>query len=159
MFDMRRGFFGWLPRPARWLWFAILAVIAVECAVLALGVVLGGEWWWAALQLSSVLTGPLVLGLLVVVAAGAWAGRRARPPSEADERSDAEQPRTEPSRPSVPVEVAVGRRAGEAVAAVARSREGKAAIRQTARLVRAVRAAAQPPPASDEAERRSGGEP
>jgi type VI protein secretion system component VasK len=153
---MRRGFFGRLPRPIRWLWLAILAAVALQSAALALGLVLGGDWWWAALQLSSVLAGPLVLGLLVAAAAGAWVGRRAQPPSEGGRSPDREAPRTEPSSSAVPLEEAVGRRAGEAVAALTRSRQGKAAIRQTARLVRAVRAAAQPPPGSDEPERRSG---
>jgi hypothetical protein len=159
--DMRLALFRRLPRPLRWLWLAVLAAIALECAALALGVVLGGDWWLPAQMLSSALGGPLLLALLIAAAATAWVGRRAQapPPSAGGRSPDPERPRPEPSSPAVPVEVAVGRRAGEAVAAMARSREGKAAIRQTARLARAIRAAAQPPPESDEPERRSGGAP
>jgi hypothetical protein len=162
---MRRVFLARLPRPLRWLWLAVLAGVVVECATLALGWVLGGEWWLAALQLSSALAGPLVLALLVAVAAGRWVGRGAQPPPSSGRSADPEprpreQPRTEPSSSAAPLEVAVGRRAGEAVATMARSREGRAAIRQTARLVRSIRAAASPPPPSSaESERPSRGEP
>jgi hypothetical protein len=156
---MRQGFLRRLPRPVRWLWFAILAVAALECAALALGIVLGGAWLSTAFQLSSLLAVPMALGLLVVVATSRWTGRRPSPPDRG--RSEDEQPAPGPPSSSVPLEVAAGRRAGQAAAALARSREGKAAIRQTARFVRAVRAAAQPAPEStgtDEPERRSGSE-
>jgi type VI protein secretion system component VasK len=156
-----RVFFARLPRPLRWLWLAVLAGVVLECATVVLGLLLGGEWSVAALQLAAALAGPLLLGLLLAVAAVRWVGRRAQPPTEGrrPEPRRTEQSRTEPPSSAAPVEVAVGRRAGEAVAAMARSSEGKAAIRQTARLLRSIRAAASPPASSAEPERRSGGEP
>jgi type VI protein secretion system component VasK len=163
--DVRRAFFGRLPRPLRWLWLAVLVGVVLECATVALGLVVGGDWSSAVLQLSWALAGPLLLGLLVAVAASRFVLRRAQPPAEGRRPADpeprrTEQPRTEPSSSAASPEEAVGRRAGEAVAAMARSAEGRAAIRQTARLVRSIRAAASPPPASPaEPERRSGGEP
>jgi hypothetical protein len=145
---VKRGFLRRLPRPVRWLWFAILVVLGLECVGVALGFVLGDAWLWAALQLSSILAGPLALGLLVVAGVSAWAGHRPSPPDGG--RPDDRQPQPAPPSSPEPVEVAAGRRAGEAVTSLARSRGGKVAIAQTARLVRAVRAAAQPA---------SGGEP
>jgi len=150
---VRRGFLRRLPRPVRWLWFAILAVIGLECAGVALGFVLGPDWWYAAGQLGSILAAPLAVGLLVVFGTSAWVGRKASSP--ADGGSD----EAHPPAPQVPIEVAAGRRAGEAVSAFARTREGQATIRQTARLVRAFRAATRPEPGStgaDGAERGPG---
>lgn len=144
---MKRGFLRRLPRPVRWLWFAILAAVGLLCVGVALGFVLGGAWLWASLQLSSILAAPLALGLLVVAAASAWAGSRPSPPDGG--RPDDRQPNPAPPSSAEPVEVAAGRLAGEAVTALGRSRGGKVAIAQTARLVRAVRAAAQPPPGSE----------
>jgi hypothetical protein len=145
---VRGSFLRRLPRPVRWLWFAILAVLGLECAALALGFVLGGAWLWTALQLSYVLAGPLALGLLVIAGVSAWTGYRRSPPGGG--RPDDGQPpqMAQPGSPE-PVEVVAGRRAGEAVTALARSRGGKVAIAQTARLVRAVRAAAQPAPGTE----------
>jgi hypothetical protein len=157
---VRRGFLGRLPRPVRWLWFAILAVIGLECVGLALGFVFGEAWWWAAGQMGSFLAAPLALGLLLVAGTSAWVGRKTSPPEGG--RSDEKHLQSVLPGPQVPLEVAAGRRAGEAVAALARSREGKEAIRQTAKLVRAVRAATRPASGStgaDVAERRSGSEP
>jgi len=137
---VRRHLVRRLPRPIRWLWYATLAVLAVELAGLALGLVRGDAWLGAAMQMSSILVGPLALALGIVCAAGMWVNRKpARPGGEA---------LTAPPSPPVAPEVAAARRASEAVIALARSREGKVAIRQTARLLRAVRAAAQPPPGS-----------
>jgi hypothetical protein len=142
---VRRRFLRRLPRPVRWLWFAILAVLAAELAALGLGLALGDAWLGPALQLSSLLVGPLAVGLLIVLVAARWTARDSRPPAEAGPPRSEQPPAPRPG-PGVPVEVQVGRRAGEAVSALARSREGKAAIRQAARLARAVRAAAQPEP-------------
>jgi hypothetical protein len=142
---VRRRFLRRLPRPVRWLWFGIIGVVAAELALLALGVVLGDAWLGPALQLSSLLVGPLAVGLVIVLVAARWTGRE-RPPSEVER-----EPASAPTQ-QVPLEELAGRRAGEAVSALARSREGKAAIRQAARLARAVRAAARPEP--DEGERR-----
>jgi len=150
-----RGFLRRLPRPVRWLWFAILAVIGLECVGVALGFVLGPDWWYAASQVGSLLAAPLAVGLLVVFGTNAWVGRKASSPAGGG--SDEEHP----PAPPVPLEVAAGRRAGEAVSAFARTREGQATIRQTARLVRAFRAATRPEPEStgaDEAEGRPGGD-
>src|SRR5215472_10702333 len=72
---VRRGILRRLPRPVRWLWFAILGVVAAECVGIALGVVLGGAWFWTAIQLSSILVGPVALGLLVVVGVAAYQNR------------------------------------------------------------------------------------
>lgn len=157
---VRRGFLRRLPRPVRWLWFTILAVVAAECAGIALGLVFGGDVFSTALQMSSILAGPLALGLLVVVVAGLRSSREPRAANYG--QPDAEPQGRQSPNPQEPLEVAVGRAAGRAVTALARSREGKAAIRQTARLVRAFRAAAQPPPEStraDEFERPSEGPP
>jgi hypothetical protein len=137
---VRRGFVRRLPRPIRWLWYAILAVIAAELAGLALGLVRGDAWLWAAMQMSSILVGPLALGLLVVAIAGIRANRGA-----VRAEVGAQPARPAPSPPVAP-ELAAARLTSQAVIALARSREGKVAIRQTARLLRAVRAAAQPPP-------------
>lgn len=154
---MRRLLLRRLPPPVRWLWYAILAVVVLECVIAALGLVYGEAWWWAAGQLASLLAAPVTLGLLVVAAASAWVGRRAARP--ADGRSDGEPHPQAAAGTEVPIEVVVGRRAGQAVAALARSREGKEAIRRTARLVSAVRAAtraATDPAGGDAAEPRSG---
>ena len=137
----KRGFVRRLPRPVRWLWFAILAVLALEAALVVLGVVLGQEGLWtAALQLASLTAAPVAIGLLVVGVCVSWA-RRGPSPSEAGDLQPAR-----PASPEVPIEVVAGRRAGEAVASLARTEQGKVAIQRGARLFRAVRAAARPAP-------------
>jgi len=145
----------------RWLWFGILAVVGLDCAAVALAFVFGGDWYSTAVQLSSILAGPLAVGLLVVFVTASVRSKR-EPPAPAATPPDAERPPARSADSQVPLEVAAGRAAGQAVAALARRPEGQAAIRQTARFVRAIRAAAQAPPASagaDQPERRSGSEP
>jgi hypothetical protein len=89
--------------------------------------------------------------LLVVAAAGIRAGLGSSPSGNGRSHDERQPP---PPGPSVPLDVAAGRRAGQVVTALARSREGKVAIRQTARLVRAFRAAAQPAPGQVDTEER-----
>lgn len=135
---LSRRFLRRLPRAIRWLWFAIVAVVAAELALLGLGLWLGGDWLWAGMQLASILAGPLAVGLVVVLGVAYL-----RPPRQRAKPS-------EPSEPPAQPDGEAGRRAGQAVLALARSREGRVAIRRAARLVRAVQAATRPPPDDDQ---------
>jgi hypothetical protein len=139
---VRRSFLRRLPRPVRWLWYAILGLLAAELVLLALGVAVGRPWLQIALQLSSILVGPAALGILIVVAVGVWANRAPAPSDQ--------EPRALPG-PDVPPEVAAVRATSQAVIALARTPEGKRAIRQGARLLRAVRAATRPAHDEDDA--------
>lgn len=159
---MRRAFVRRLPKPVRWLWYSILAVIVAELVALAVGIVVGDAWLFGALEMASLLAAPLGVGLLIVMVCAAFVKRepdKAEPASARAEpaRAPAERPAAPaPSSPEpagrrgVAPEVAAGRAAGQAVAALRRSREGQAAIKTTSSLLRAVRAAAQAPPQSAE---------
>ena len=132
-----------LPGPVRWLAFAMLALIGVELVLLALGVMLGGDWLWTALQLTSITAAPLAVGVLILVVAGARWGR-ATPPAKQERDAPADAAGPAPAPEPQPEVVAI-QRASQAVIAVARTPEGRAAIRQGARLLRAGRAAMRPP--------------
>jgi len=136
-----------LPKPVRWLWYAILALIGLELVLLALGVELGGDWLSTAFQLTSLTAAPLVIGVLIVVVA-ARSGRAA-PPARQEREPERAAPvdATGPApAPETPPDVVAIQRASQAVIAAARTPEGRAAIRQGARLLRAGRAAMRPPP-------------
>lgn len=137
-----------LPGPVRWLWLAMLALVGLELVLLVLGLVVGDTWLWAALQLMSITAAPLALGVLIVVVAAARSGRAA-PLSRRERLEEPDAPmgaaRPAPGSESPP-EVAAIQRASQAVIALARTPEGKAAIRNGARLLRAGRAAMRPPP-------------
>lgn len=146
-----------LPRPVRWMWFGILALIGLEVVLVALGLAFGDLWLAAALQLMSITAAPLALAVLIVVVAGARSSPTAPPPSRPAQVQEPEQERArepEPRRdaPAQPApdagptpEVAAIQRASQAVIAAARTSEGRAAIRQGARLLRAGRAAMRSP--------------
>lgn len=149
-----------LPRPVRWMWFGILALIGLEVVLVALGLAFGDVWLAAALQLMSITAAPLALAVLIVVVAGARSSRTAPPPSRPAQVQEPEQERARepeprrdaPARPAQPApdagptpEVAAIQRASQVVIAAARTSEGRAAIRQGARLLRAGRAAMRPP--------------
>lgn len=138
-----------LPGPIRWLWFAILALIGLELVLVALGVELGGDWLSTAFQLTSITAAPLVIGVLivVVVARSGRAAPPARQEPEAERAAPMDAARPAPG-PETPPDVVAIQRASQAVIAVARTPEGRAAIRQGARLLRAGRAAMRPPPES-----------
>jgi hypothetical protein len=150
-----------LPGPVRWLWFGILALIAVELALLALGLARGGFWLASATQLMSLTAAPLAIGVVIVVLAGRWSGRSAPQPTQ--RRGDVPAPSAGPApRPEPPPvaaqdarpapgagtapEVAAIQRTSDAVIAMARTPQGRAAIQQGARLLRAGRAAMRPAP-------------
>lgn len=142
-----------LPRPVRWLWYGILALIGLELVLLALGLVYGDNLLWSALQLMSITAAPLAVGLLIVVVAGArWGGPA---PAPRGQDRDEERKAPAPAAPPAPesetgAEVVAIQRASQAVIAAARTPEGRAAIRQGARLLRAGRAAMRPPPEKTE---------
>ncbi|HEY7199848.1 MAG TPA: hypothetical protein VIC57_06540 [Candidatus Dormibacteraeota bacterium] len=146
---MRRHFVRRLPRPVRWLWFGIVALIGLELVLLALGLVYGDTLLWSALQLMSITAAPLAVGLLIVIVAGARWGGAAPPPASQDRDGEREAP-APAARPApaseTGAEVVAIQRASQAVIAAARTPEGRAAIRQGARLLRAGRAAMRPPP-------------
>jgi hypothetical protein len=142
---MRRALLKRLPRPVRWLCYLILLVLAAELAALAVGVVLGDVWLRSALEVASILAAPLALGLVVVVGCATFVSREPSTPGQAPEPAErAGEPGPAAIR-AVPPEIAAGRAAGRAVAALKRSREGKVAVQRTTALMRAVRAAAQAP--------------
>ena len=132
------AFFRGLPRWARRLWYAILAVTALEVAFFVLTLFWAPGWIWLSSEIFSLSAWPLGLGVVVVVVVGSvssrWRGALPRPARE------------EPSRPrgEAGYEIDAARGAARLLAEAARRPQGQAAIRRTARLARAVRAASRP---------------
>jgi hypothetical protein len=147
------AFFRQLPRWARRLWYAILLVTAVELALFIVALVWAPGWIWLASEMFSLSAWPLGVGVVVVVVVGTFSKRRAAAAAVAASSppSAPQQPAPGPERPSAKpagdggYEIAAARGAARLLAQAARRPEGKAAVRRTARLVRAVRAAATPP--------------
>ena len=131
------AFFRGLPRWARRLWYAILAVLALEIAFFVFTLVWAPGWVWLSSEVFSLSAWPLGLGVLLVVVVGSVSARwRPRRPPEGG------------------YEVAAARGAARLLTDAARHPQGQAAIRRTARLARAVRAASRP--AQEEGDRPSG---
>jgi hypothetical protein len=144
------AFFRQLPRWARRLWYAILLVTAIELTLFIVALVWAPGWIWLASEVFSLSAWPLGIGVVVVVVVGTFSRRRsaaapAPPPSAPAERAPGpERSSAKPAREGG-YEIAAARGAARLLAEAARRPEGKAAVRRTARLVRAVRAAATPP--------------
>ena len=131
---MRRHFFRSLPRPIRRLAYAMGFVTVGELVLLVLGLRAGGDWSWLAFQLWSLSIGPLIVGILVVVAVGIVASRRSQT------RQDKHEVQT---RSEVPYEIAAARTAAQLLGSAARHPQGRQAVRRASRLAAALRAAAQ----------------
>jgi hypothetical protein len=146
--SLGRGFFRRLPRKVRLLWYAIVAVTALELALVIGTLIFWPGWGWLALQLFSLSLWPVGVGVGIVLVVGSITNRGSHPaavpaaPSQPAAGSAATaQPRRQPEEG---YEVAAARGAAQLLAGAARTPQGKAALRRTARLARAVRAAATP---------------
>jgi hypothetical protein len=144
------AFFRQLPRWARRLWYAILLVTAVELALFIVALVWAPGWIWLASEVFSLSAWPLGIGVVVVIVVGTFSKRRtaAAPvpsPSAPQERAPGPDPSSAAPAKEGGYEIAAARGAARLLAEAARRPEGKAVVRRTARLVRAVRAAATPP--------------
>jgi hypothetical protein len=154
------AFFRQLPGWAKRLWYAILLITAVELTLLIVTLVWAPGWIWLTSEIFSLSAWPLGIGVLVVVAVGTfsrrWSAAPNPKPAAAPEQAPAsEAPAARPGREGG-YEIAAARGAARLLAEAARRPEGKAAVRRTARIVRAVRAAATPPEGEGETDRPRG---